>query len=65
MGSKSDIAKGRVKEAAGAITGDEKLKAEGQTDQAVGKAKGVVERATDKLKDMADAASKSVKKKID
>ncbi|TVP94876.1 MAG: CsbD family protein [Planctomycetaceae bacterium] len=65
MGSKTDIAKGRMKEAAGAITNDEKLKAEGQTDQAVGEAKGVVERATDKVKDMADAASKSVKKTID
>jgi hypothetical protein len=33
---KSDTLKGRVKEAAGALTGDKKLKREGKADQAVG-----------------------------
>ena len=41
---KSDEMKGRVKEAAGALTGDEELKQEGKTDQAVGKVKQVVEK---------------------
>ena len=36
---KSDELKGRVKEAAGALTGDKKLKREGKTDHAVGKIK--------------------------
>ena len=48
---KSDEVKGRVKEAAGALTGDEELKQEGKTDQAVGKVKQVVEKVIDKVKD--------------
>ena len=47
----SDELKGRVKEAAGALTGDAKLKREGRTDQAVGKLKQKVEEAIDKVKD--------------
>lgn len=50
-GGKSDELKGRVKEAAGALTGDKKLKREGKTDQAVGKIKQKVEKAIDKVKD--------------
>ena len=48
---KSDELKGRVKEAAGALTGDEKLKREGKADQAVGKIKQQVEKVIDKVKD--------------
>jgi uncharacterized protein YjbJ (UPF0337 family) len=48
---KSDELKGRVKEAAGALTGDKKLKKEGKVDQAVGKLKQQVEKVIDKLKD--------------
>jgi uncharacterized protein YjbJ (UPF0337 family) len=48
---KSDELKGRVKEAAGALTGDKKLKAEGKADQAVGKIKQNVEKVIDKVKD--------------
>ena len=52
MGSgKSDELKGRVKEAAGALTGDKKLKREGKADQAVGKIKQKVEKVIDKVKD--------------
>jgi uncharacterized protein YjbJ (UPF0337 family) len=47
---KSDELKGRVKEAAGALTGDEKLKREGKTDQAVGKVKQKVKKVVDKVK---------------
>jgi len=36
----TDKAKGRVKEAAGALTGDRHLKNEGRVDQAKGSAKG-------------------------
>jgi len=39
MGGKSDVIKGRIKEAAGALTGNDRLRAEGQTDQAIGKVK--------------------------
>jgi uncharacterized protein YjbJ (UPF0337 family) len=46
-----DDAKGRVKEAAGSLTGDDDLKREGKVDQATGKAKEGVEKAADKVKD--------------
>lgn len=48
---KSDELKGRVKEAAGALTGDKKLTREGKTDQVVGKIKQKVEKVVDKIKD--------------
>lgn len=54
MGGKTDIAKGRIKEAAGVLTGNDKLRAEGKTDQAVGKVKevaGKVKKAVKKLRD--------------
>jgi uncharacterized protein YjbJ (UPF0337 family) len=40
-----DQAKGRVKEAAGALTGDQRLKSEGRADQA----KGSLKKAVDKV----------------
>lgn len=46
-----DDAKGRVKEAAGDLTGDDSLKNEGKVDQAAGKVKGKVGDAADKVKD--------------
>ena len=49
--AKQDDIKGRVKEAAGAITGDDKLKREGRKDQAAGKVKEKVEKVVDKVKD--------------
>lgn len=48
----TDDAKGRVKEAAGNLTGDKDLKHEGQVDQAAGKAKNGIEKLTDKVKDV-------------
>jgi uncharacterized protein YjbJ (UPF0337 family) len=51
MGGKRDQVKGRIKEAAGVLTGDDRLKREGQLDQVVGKAKGTVEKAVDTVKD--------------
>ncbi|MGV1049511.1 MAG: CsbD family protein [Solirubrobacterales bacterium] len=48
----TDDAKGRVKEAAGNLTGDKDLKREGQVDQAGGKAKNGIEKLTDKVKDV-------------
>jgi uncharacterized protein YjbJ (UPF0337 family) len=50
---KTDELKGRVKEAAGALTGDAKLKREGKADQLVGKVKQTVEKVIDKVKDAA------------
>ena len=48
----TDKAKGRVKEAAGALLDDKKLKREGKTDQFVGKAKVAAEKAVDKVKSL-------------
>ena len=47
----TDDAKGRVKEAAGSLTGDDDLKREGKVDQATGKVKDGIEKASDKVKD--------------
>lgn len=45
-----DKAKGRIKEAAGVLAGDRKLKREGKIDQAAGRIKDVAEKAVDKVK---------------
>ena len=50
MSGTTDQFKGRVKEAAGAMTDNKRLKDEGRKDQAVGKVKKVVERVIDKAK---------------
>ena len=47
----SDKAKGRLKEAAGALTGDRKLKGEGKLDQMAGKVKDAAEKVVDKAKE--------------
>lgn len=44
-----DKAKGRVKEAAGALGGDRSLKNRGRADQAKGSAKNAVDKVADKL----------------
>ena len=49
MSAKTDVVKGRLKEAAGALTGNDNLRAQGKTDQAVGKVKQVAEKAVDKV----------------
>lgn len=49
-----DDAKGRVKEAAGNLTGDEDLEREGKVDKAVGGVKDAVDGAADKVKDLVD-----------
>ena len=50
MGGKTDVVKGRIKEAAGALTGNDKLRAEGKTEQVVGKAEQAVQNAADTVK---------------
>ena len=45
---------GKVKEAAGKMTGDEKLKREGQADQVAGKVQNVVGGVKDKLRENED-----------
>jgi uncharacterized protein YjbJ (UPF0337 family) len=47
----ADELKGRIKEAAGDLTDDERLKSEGKVDRAEGAVKEKVDEAADKLKD--------------
>ena len=50
MSGTSDEIKGRVKEAVGALTDDQRLKDEGKLDQTTGKIKKTVERVIDNAK---------------
>jgi uncharacterized protein YjbJ (UPF0337 family) len=50
MGSTTDKIKGRVKEAVGVITDNDRLKREGRTDQAVEELKETAEKVKDKVK---------------
>jgi uncharacterized protein YjbJ (UPF0337 family) len=50
----TDKAKGRVKEAVGALTDDEKLRRKGKTDQAIGKAKDTADKVIDKAKKLVE-----------
>jgi uncharacterized protein YjbJ (UPF0337 family) len=49
MGAKSDEAKGRMKEAAGDLTGSKSLKRQGRADRAGGRVKAKVGNAIDKV----------------
>jgi uncharacterized protein YjbJ (UPF0337 family) len=58
MTGKADEIKGRVKEAAGAITDDDRLRQEGKVDQAAGKVKQAAEKAIDKVQNAIKDANK-------
>jgi len=51
MGGKVDQVKGRVKEAAGALTDDDRLRTEGKVDQAKGKVKEAMGELKEELND--------------
>jgi len=55
MGSNADDAKGRVKEAAGNLTGNKDLEREGKVDQAGASVKEFAENAKDKAADAVDS----------
>jgi len=50
MSGKIDKIKGRIKEAVGVITDNDRLKSEGQLDQVVGEVKEKVKRVVEKVK---------------
>ncbi len=58
MSGKTDVVKGRIKEAAGALTDNDKLRAEGQKDQVVGNIKQTVQKVADKVKQAIKKAGK-------
>jgi uncharacterized protein YjbJ (UPF0337 family) len=55
---KAQELKGRAKEAAGAVTGDDEKRAEGRADQAGGKARQAGEKLSDAAEDAKDALKK-------
>lgn len=60
--SKADDVKGRVKEAAGVLTGDKDLEREGKADQAGAKVKDVADKAKDKVEDVVDTVKDKLTK---
>jgi len=54
MSGTTDVVKGRIKEAAGALTGNDELRAEGKTDQAIGKVKQIAEKAVVSVEQVVD-----------
>jgi uncharacterized protein YjbJ (UPF0337 family) len=50
MSGKTEVVKGRIKEAAGALTGNDKLRDQGKADVVVGKTKQAVQKAADTVK---------------
>ena len=54
MNEKMDETKGKVKEAAGILTGDEELEREGKSEQALAKAKEAVHDVADSVKKVVD-----------
>jgi uncharacterized protein YjbJ (UPF0337 family) len=60
MDPKVDAAKGRAKEAAGALTGDEELKATGKAEQSSAERRQTIDDAADRAKSaVSDAAEKA------
>ncbi len=54
MSGEADKVKGRVKEAAGDLTGDKDLQREGKVDRASGSVKEGVDKVKDKIADVVD-----------
>ncbi|MEU2503259.1 CsbD family protein [Streptomyces sp. NPDC007863] len=59
MGSAVDKARGRAKELAGRLTGDERLEAEGRTDQAKAKAREAVRKLRARARGVMDSIGRS------
>lgn len=61
MSGTSDKVSGRIKQAAGDLTGDDDLKREGKTDEAAGKVKDGAEKVKDKAEDAVDRVKDAVR----
>ncbi len=62
MRAKTDQMKGRVKEAAGTLSGDKDLEAEGKADRRAGEAKEKVDQAKGKVDEVIDKAGEVIVK---
>ena len=65
MSGKTDQVKGRAKEAAGTLTGNEKLESEGKADRRGGEIKQTLEHGTDRIAEFIDKAGDKGEKAID
>ena len=65
MGAQSDQVKGRAKEAAGILTGNDDLEAEGTTDRLAGEAEEKIDHAKDKAEEVLDKAKEKVDESFD
>jgi uncharacterized protein YjbJ (UPF0337 family) len=61
MSGKIDKIKGRIKEAVGVITDNDRLKSEGRLDQVVGEVKEKAERVAEKVKEKVKRVVEKVK----
>jgi uncharacterized protein YjbJ (UPF0337 family) len=64
MGAKTKQLKGRIKQAAGTLTGNHKLEREGRVDRRSGEARARLDEATDKVEKVIDKASTAVTEAI-
>ena len=62
MSGTADEVKGRLKEAAGALTGDKDLESEGKADRVSGEIKDKIEDAKDKVEEVVDKAKDALGK---
>lgn len=65
MSGESDQVKGRAKEAAGILIGNQDLEAEGKTDRRTGEAEEKVDNAKDKVAEVIDNATAKVEQVAD
>jgi uncharacterized protein YjbJ (UPF0337 family) len=65
MGTTGDQLKGQAKEAAGSITGNDELEAEGKHDRRVGEAEGKVDKAESKADEVIEKAKSEVEELAD
>lgn len=63
MSGTADQAKGRIKQAAGDLTDNDRLRREGKADEAAGKVKEFLGDAKDKVEDAVDAVKDRIDKK--
>jgi uncharacterized protein YjbJ (UPF0337 family) len=65
MTGKAEEFRGRVKEAAGALADDDKLRREGKADQVSGKTKQAVQKVADKAKEVVEKAKEHIHRATD
>jgi uncharacterized protein YjbJ (UPF0337 family) len=65
MTGKSEQVKGRIKEAAGSLTGNKDLESEGKSDRLVGEVKEKVDHAKDKVEEVTEKLQHKVEEAVD